>query len=122
MTSYSNPRLDATIEDWPSGSKRVKAIFTVERVAGRGERAIRTTTGAPKVRTYATKARIVDGDDGRTYVAELASYGFVTIMNGNLKFQHEVIYKTDPRLAEVLALFDDNVLPSCEPEDQDWPD
>ena len=47
---YSNPRMSATIEDWPSGSKRVTAVFTIEQHAKRGERAVRMTTGAPKTR------------------------------------------------------------------------
>ena len=102
---YSNPRLSATVEDWPSGKHRVTARFEIEAIAGRGERAVRVTTGAPKKRTYARKARIVDGDDGRTYIAELCSYGFVTIIQGNMQFQQEVIHQDNPRFAEVSALF-----------------
>lgn len=64
---YSNPRMEATIPDWPSGSKRVTARFEIEK-AKKGERAIRTTDGAPKKLTFAKLARIVDGSDGRTYI------------------------------------------------------
>lgn len=102
---YSNPRMSATIENWPHGSQRVTARFTIEVDPKRGERGIRTTTGAPKKLTYARKARIVDGDDGRTYIAELSMYGHVTIMEGNFKFNYETIFDNDPRHDELLALF-----------------
>ena len=105
MTIYSNPRLSASIENWPHGKQRVTANFEIERDAKRGERAVRTTTGAPKKLTYARKMRIVDGDDGRTYIAELSMYGSVTIMRGDMKFNHEHIPSNDQRLAEMLALF-----------------
>jgi uncharacterized protein (DUF2147 family) len=102
--TYSNPRLRAVIENWPIGSKRCTATFMIERNS-KGERAVRTTTGAPKKLTYARKARIVDGDDGRTYIAELTLDGFVTIMRGDMKYQQEVIHENDPRHAETVALF-----------------
>lgn len=108
MTTYSNPRMSATIHDWPSGRHRVTAAFTIETDPKRGQRAVRTTTGAPKKLTFARQARIVDGDDGRIYIAELSVYGFVTIMRGDMKFQHEVIHTDDARYAEVAALFAEN--------------
>lgn len=104
MTTYSNPRLRATIDNWPIGSKRCTATFMIERNS-KGERGVRTTVGAPKKLTYARKARIVDGDDGRTYIAELSIYGHVSIMRGDMKFQHEVVYDNDPRYAAILSLF-----------------
>lgn len=102
---YSNPRMSAVIENWPSGSKRVTAKFEIEQDLKRGERAVRTTTGDPKKLTYAKMARIVDGDDGRTYIAEYTIYGHISIMRGDMKFQHETVHPTDPRYAEVLELF-----------------
>jgi hypothetical protein len=102
---YSNPRLSATIPDWPSGSKRVTAVFEIEQNPKRGERAVRTTTGEPKKLTFAKLARIVDGSDGRTYIAEFTSYGFISIMRGDMKFQHETIHDRDPRYAEALEIF-----------------
>ena len=45
------------------------------------------------------------GDDGRTYIAERSLYGHITIMQGTMKFQHEVVHENDPRHAELLALF-----------------
>src|SRR5216683_3013541 len=90
--TYSNPRTTATIENWPSGSQRVTAQFTVERDAKRGERAVRVTTGAAKRLTFARKMRIVDGDDGRTYIATLTAYGHITIHRGDMKFHHESIF------------------------------
>jgi hypothetical protein len=107
MTTYTNPRMNATIVDWPLGrTQRCTATFTIEQHPTRGERAVRTTIGKPKALTYAVKARIVDGDDGRTYIAELTSFGFVSIMKGDMKFQHESIFDRDPRYAEVRALFE----------------
>ena len=107
MTIYSNPRISATIENWPSGSKRVTATFKIEQDAKRGERAIRTTTGAPKALTYARKMRIVDGDNGRTYIAALSNYGHITIKESNMKFDVCSVFDTDPRYPELCALFAD---------------
>lgn len=113
MTNYSNPRMEAVIEDWPSGQHRTTATFQIEQHPKRGERATRITlnpkTGkpnAPKALTYAVKARIVDGDDGRTYIAELTNYGFVKIMRGDMQYQHETIFRENPRYDAVRALFE----------------
>ena len=106
MKTYSNPRMSATIGNWPSGQHRVTATFTIEQNPKRGERGTRTTTGATKKLTYARKARSVDGDDGRTYIAELTMYGFVTIMQSNMKFNEETIHETDSRYPQVRALFE----------------
>ena len=103
--NYSNPRMTATIPDWPSGSKRVTARFEIEQHPKRGERAVRTTTGEPKKLTYAVRARIVDGDDGRTYIAEYSIYGHINIMRGDMKFSQETIHPTDPRYPMALELF-----------------
>ena len=103
MTTYSNPRMSATVADWPSGSQRVTATFAIEQTK-RGERGVRTTTGSPKKLTYAVKARIVDGDDGRTYIAEL-NFSHVTIMRGDFKYQHESIFPNDARYPAALNLF-----------------
>ncbi len=105
MIKYSNPRMNAVIENWPSGSQRVTATFSIEINPNRGERAVRVTTGAPKKLTFARKMRIVDGDDGRTYIAELTVYGHITIMRGDMKFNEESVHAGDPRHAEFLALF-----------------
>ena len=102
---YSNPRLEAVIADWPSGSRRVNARFAIEARPGKGERATRVTTGAPKATTFALKTRIVDGDDGRTYIAKLTMYRNVTIMRGDMKFDEETIWSSDPRYPAIAALF-----------------
>jgi hypothetical protein len=102
--TYTNPRTEATIENWPSGSKRVTARFTIER-AKKGERAVRVTDGAPKKLTFAVRARIVDGSDGRTYIAELTQFGHISIMRGDMKFSHEAVFPGDPRYADMKALF-----------------
>src|SRR5258708_6486102 len=106
MTTYSNPRMVAVIENWPNGSQRVTAHFSIESDPKRGERAVRVTTGAPKKLTYASKMRIVDGDDGRTYIAALTGYGHITIWRGDMKYNEETVFEREPRHAELLALFD----------------
>ncbi len=103
--TYSNPRMSATIENWPSGKHRVTARFEIEQDAKRGERGTRITDGAAKKLTYAKLARIVDGDDGRTYIAEFSMYGHISIMQSNMKFQQESVFSTDPRYASMLELF-----------------
>lgn len=110
---YSNPRMQAIIPDWPSGQHRTTATFTIEQVAKRGERATRTTinpkTGRPnaaKKLTFARRQRIVDGDDGRTYI--LVDTGHtISVMQSNMQFQHcEPIFPHDADYAALLALFD----------------
>jgi hypothetical protein len=105
MIEYTNPRMSATIENWPSGSKRVTAVFEIEQHPKRGERATRTTTGATKKLTFARKVRIVDGSDGKTYIAELTMYGHISIMRSDMKFSHESIHPEDPRYPDARALF-----------------
>lgn len=103
MTKYSNPRLTATIENWPSGSHRVTATFSIETHPKRGERAVRVTTGAPKKLTFADKMRIVDGDDGRTYIAALTPYGTISITQGNMQFTEESFFPRDACYADLRA-------------------
>ena len=66
---------------------------------------MRVTDGAPKKLTFAKLARIVDGSDGRTYIAELTIYGTISIMRGDMKFIHESIHNGDPRYPQALELF-----------------
>jgi len=94
----------AVIPDWPSGSKRVVAQFDIEQ-SERGERAMRQTTGATKMLTFAKMARIVDGSDRRTYIANLTEFGHISIMRGDMKFSQEAIFERDPRYAMALELF-----------------
>ena len=103
--TYSNPRMSATIENWPSGQHRVTATFTIECDPKRGERAVRVTTGAPKKLTFARQMRIVDGDDGRTYIAALTGFGHITIKRGDMKYDHETVFERDPIYPELRALF-----------------
>lgn len=82
---FSNPRKSAVIENWPSGSKRVTAVFEVESNK-KGERVLRTTTGKPKMTTYNRSMAIVDGDDGKTYILGLAThFNMVTIYSSDMK-------------------------------------
>jgi hypothetical protein len=106
MKTYSNPRISAVV-DWPNGWKeRVTATFSIETDPKRGQRAVRVTTGRPIKMAYARQVRIVDGDDGRIYIAELTAYGFVSVMRGDMKIQEEVIRGGDQRYSQVRALFD----------------
>lgn len=112
--NYSNPRLEATFDNWPWGSHRTRCTFKVENHPTRGERVVRTTvnpkTGLdanPKTLAFSTRQRIVDGDDGRTYLlCDSSSYGFITVMQSNMQFTYESIGKTDPRFEATRALFD----------------
>jgi hypothetical protein len=106
MHKYTNPRMSAVIENWPHGSQRVTATFSIETHPTRGQRAVRVTTGAPKKLTFARQMRIVDGDDGRTYIAALSGFGHITIQRGDMKFNEETVYERDPRYPELRALFD----------------
>jgi hypothetical protein len=103
--AYSNPRMAATIPDWPSGSKRVTAVFSIETHPARGQRALRVTTGAPKVLTYARQMRIVDGDDGRTYVLALSHHGQISVMRGDMKYQEECVFPDNMRYPALRELF-----------------
>lgn len=111
---YSNPRMHAEIANWPmGGSHRGTATFTIETRPGKGERAIRVTRrddgkqSAGKMLTFALRTRIVDGDDGKTYLACLTEFGHVSIHQSNMQFSQEAIFPADPRYAAVRALFVD---------------
>ncbi len=110
--TYSNPRTEAIFTDWPFGrSLRCQCTFKVESTP-RGERVSRTTidprngrVSAPKRTTYGRRMRIVDGDDGRTYILEAVHiYDWLQLWQSNLQYQHEMIRPDDPRFAEVQAL------------------
>ena len=111
---YSNPRIRAEIDNWPmGGSRRGVAVFSIEAKPGKGERAIRTTrqdgsskATAPKTLTFSTRARIVDGNDGKTYVASLTTYGHVSVFQSNMQFEQESIFPGDLRYPAIRALFD----------------
>jgi hypothetical protein len=107
MTEYSNARSIAVINDWPSGGRRVTAQFTIESDPKRGQRAVRVTTGSPVKLTFARRMRIVDGDDGRTYIARDHGAGMVSIFRGDMKYQHEVAHHPAPRYAQLMMLFGD---------------
>ena len=117
--TFSNPRLVATFDDWPSGSARVKCEFVVRRHK-QGWRVSRRTTDKngqwckPKLTTFSGQAAIVDGSNGRTYILEVAkNYGFVTVrrsdfMNATkdeLGFDASVFDSSNPELLkELLAV------------------
>jgi hypothetical protein len=114
--TFSNPRKEAMIEDWPIGRQRCRASFMVETHPTRGERVCRVTenksrTGwnAPKRTTYGSKCVIVDGSDGRTYILDHSGdYGMITIRDGNMKHTKETVFADDTeRFAELFLLVTD---------------
>lgn len=106
--TYSDPRMRAEIPGWPIGrDQRATAVFVVEQHPKRGERVARVIVGKPLKTSYARKARIVTGDDGRTYIAELTEFGSISIMRGDMKYSHDGAMKRDPRHTELLRLFAD---------------
>lgn len=110
--TYSNPRMEAVISNWPFGGKRATAYFLIDQTPNkqkeRGTRFL-TLNGkqfATKKLTYAHKARIVDGSDGRTYILELNFSGFISVMRGDMKYGEEAIFDHDARFEGLKALFD----------------
>lgn len=111
--TYSNPRQFAEFSDWPFGRQRVRCAFNVEtdrqgreRVARVTENKTRTGWNKPKKTTYANRARIVDGSDGKTYLLLETKYGFIEVRKANMQEEHETVHgDTDPaRYASLLAL------------------
>jgi len=141
---YTDPRSETQIDDWPSGGKRVTAKLWIETDAKRGQRAVRATLrprynwsfrthrckhhrptrtlaggdwGEPKKLTYSAVQRIVDGSDGKTYIAALRlPYGFITIYQGNLQYSEEIIFPHDneARFRQICALLDADPEPLIE--------
>ena len=112
MLTYSNPRLLAEFNDWPYGAEFTRCVFRVEAHPRKGERVVRVTTDpktgretTPKALTFAVKARIVDGSNGKTYLAMLTVFGHVSIARSDMKFSHESVHEGDERYAAVRALF-----------------
>jgi hypothetical protein len=124
MTTYSNPRMEATLATWTRISTipnwtRVRpnlgaVHLAVETVEGKGQRATRYTLGdwpdakpsATKRDTYNLRTRIVDGDDGKTYIIGMTMYGFVNVTRSDLKTQQETVWPKDERWASLVAMFD----------------
>ena len=78
--TFSNLRTRAEFDDWPFGRNRCRCVFWIETGRG-GERCCRVTenktrTGwnRAKKTTYAARAVIADGDDGKTYVLSPGGY------------------------------------------------
>lgn len=112
--TFSNPRLHAEFDDWPSGGKRVKCVFDVEHHPKRGYRVSRTTTGKPKYDTYGGKAAIVDGSNGKTYILQVAdAYGFIKISRSDFMDatgdigRNAAVFGDDTEYADVLKLIQD---------------
>ncbi len=104
--TFSNPRLSATFEDWPSGSQRVRCTFQVEHHPKRGYRIARQTTGKPKYSTYGGPSAIVDGSDGRTYLlVHIPLYQMVKVRRSDfLDAERGCVWSQDADYASLLAL------------------
>lgn len=106
-TTYTNPRLEATFQDWPlGGNRRGPCRFFTEYHPKRGYRVGRITTGKPKFTTYHPASAIVDGDDGRTYIlAHAQACHFVTVYRSDF-FQHETVHQSDEpdRYADLVEM------------------
>lgn len=110
--TYTNPRRQAVIENWPYGAQRTTATFQIEAKPNKGERATRTTInpktgrpGAAKVTTFAHRVRIVDGEDERTYLLE-DNWTHVTVIRSDMQHHQESIWPTDERFIALMGLFD----------------
>ena len=108
---YTNPRMHAVIDNWPFGSMRTTATFTIETHPKRGQRGVRTTIdpkngrqSKPKTLTFAKQARNVDGDDGKTYILEHTGT-HLSVMQSNMQYQQEAIFGDDERFLDLVALF-----------------
>lgn len=87
----SNPRSEALVPDWPIGRSRCKALFRVtadkrglERVMRWTENKARTGWNQPRATVYGSKAAIVDGDDGRTYLL-IQMRNSIAVWSGDMK-------------------------------------
>ncbi len=90
MLTFSNPRRKATFTDWPlSFTKRGECTFEVHNMGKKGERVSRTTTGKPKFTTYASKAAIVDGSNGKTYLLLYSNNYGESIRIASSDMQHD---------------------------------
>jgi len=113
----TNPRLTATINDWPIGQRKTTtAVFTVEDKPGHGQRVSRCTQKASggwakaKYTTYAPKFLIADGDDGKTYLVCPAFSGggmdSMCVWPGTMKGTEYVYQSSQPeRYKALVGLF-----------------
>lgn len=114
---YTNPHLTHTIAEWPTGRYTTTALFSIETHKSGKQRAVRIThhplTGkpaAPKKLTYADQVRIVDGEDGRTYLLEYSCLSqALSVMQGNMQYQQEYITREDPRYTTLCSYFSEEV-------------
>ena len=108
---YSEFSKERIIENWPYGSKRVQCNFSVEHKDNK-ERAVRVTKkpsgigwNKPKKMTYAREVLFATGDDDKTYVLSLTDNYAISIMQSNMKYQHEYIHSDDARFDDIVAKF-----------------
>jgi hypothetical protein len=91
----SNFRRSATIEVWPlGGGKRGRCVFQHE-ANKRGQRILRTTTGAPKATTYYQRIALADGDDGRIHIVGFSEYGMLCVMASDMRHGEFTLYPKD---------------------------
>lgn len=103
-----NPRSFVSKDDWPSSGKKVTAEFTVETASkglGKSKSRVSRVTinkgrkSKPKKTVYYDQVAIVDGDDGRLYIAANDSAtGTYILIPGTLKETHYIYEKDYPDL------------------------
>lgn len=110
--TFSNPRLVAEFDDWPSGRHKVKCKFDFESHPKRGMRIRRTTThpngtwNNPKLDTFGGPGAIVDGSDGKTYVLQFASLrDFIYIKRSDF-MQEAAVFPRDHQFEELKTLIE----------------
>lgn len=109
MLSYSNPRKEVIIDNWPYGNKRVQCQFMVEESKGK-QRAVRITENPkggwnkPKKLTYARKVLFVDGSDDKTYILNQVGHA-ISVMQSNMKYSQEYIGPDDSRFETLNEMF-----------------
>ena len=103
--AFSNPRVEATIENWPvGGHNKASAHFIVEQRSLKGgahaSRVARRTRkpngrwGNPKRTTYGRATTIVDGSDERTYVLQIMANDMIHLWLATLN-QSQYLHKRD---------------------------
>lgn len=100
---FHSPCLDLTIEEYPlGGSRRGQCRFWIEIDPRKGSRAVRQTTGKPKLDTYAIQAAIVTGSNGRTYV--LRNVGSHISIRDHAFMHFDSAFPGDAQYSELLDL------------------
>lgn len=108
MIEFSNPRLKAEFDNWPSGGQIVQCKFEVEEKK-KQYRVLKSTTRngvwcKPKMSTYGSRVAIMDGSDGKTYIVwksqysamvQVSAHDFMNIPDELLGIRSGCVYASD---------------------------